>query len=586
MSILDTFQSVYLVNLRRRPDRLNAALDALRTAGWPFKDPTIFSAIDCQKVPVPWGWKSGDGAWGCRQSHVAILQHCINEGLEPVLILEDDIVLRSNFVEKVTKFLEEVPDDWECLMLGGQHHATPKKVKSGIVKVTSAQRTHAYAVRGKFLRDLYSRWVSKDQVHHIDWTFCTIQAIYNTYAPDPFLFAQAESYSDICGRTNSQTFWEPPKGDEPLLLLKCDRETVEGLRQFCVHTGKHLNEEGIDVRLADLMQEENPKKLLSEYIRDLQWDAVNRDGAIAAVWHPWITIPMLTAAWVGPVRTIRTVDDFLQFLNGRHQPLFFNLQRPLGGEPMIFAHDGGIGDIIAAMSLIRDLGGGDLVLYPSKAHHTVMTEQLAESIHGIVKQSYIHSVNYCTSLPENSWNMGHWRSHYSGGLNLTDIYYSWVGKDHPDRYRPWLTIDPKPEAEVVFTRSSRYHGNFPWSRAVRKYRDHCLFLGLPEEHKEFVRQFGEVPYRQTNTLTEASHIVAGAKLVISNQTAVYWIAEGLKKPVCLEVCANEGTRNCHWQRIAFYYGTDQYCELPDLDVLDELNQELAAKVKTVDQSGI
>ena len=153
------------------------------------------------------------------------------------------------------------------------------------------------------------------------------------------------------------------------------------------------------------------------------------------------------------------------------------------------------------------------------------------------------------------------------GLNLADMYYSWIHKPHIDRDQPWLWADPNHVADVVFSRSPRYHGNFPWRRAVNKYRGRSVFLGMPEEHEAFCREFGEVPYHPTKDLWEVACIIAGAKLVLVNQTCNFWITEALKRPVCLEAC--ESHRNCHWGRTGAIYGTSQLMELPDVELLDE-----------------
>ncbi len=308
---------VTLINLKRRPDRLTTALQTIRSCNWPFPKPEIFPAIDGDLVPVPHGWKAGGGAWGCRQSHVAILQDCIMRQTEPVLVLEDDICLRSTFRADCERFFAAVPSDWECLMLGGQHMSEPRKVKPGVVRCMNTQRTHAYAIRGRFLRDLYSRWAAPAQVQHIDWTFGPMQGIYRTYAPDPFLFGQARSHSDICGRTNPAKFWQPPRGDEPVLLLDCDRDTMEALRGYCVHTGYDRGTDGIDNGLRNVFRSADVEEALRKWIIDLQWECVSSEGMILGLWHPEAHEATVQQCWTGPVKVIRTVDEFWEFLRTR-----------------------------------------------------------------------------------------------------------------------------------------------------------------------------------------------------------------------------------------------------------------------------
>jgi GR25 family glycosyltransferase involved in LPS biosynthesis len=102
-------------NLKRRPDRLKAFFDQLEEVGWPFPWPEVWDAVDggSGKVPCPAEFTQGGGAWGCRQSHVAILEHCLMNDIGSVLVLEDDAFLRDNFLDDLKAFMAKVPDDWE-----------------------------------------------------------------------------------------------------------------------------------------------------------------------------------------------------------------------------------------------------------------------------------------------------------------------------------------------------------------------------------------------------------------------------------------------------------------------------------------
>lgn len=62
--MIDTFDLVVVVSLRRRPDRLTSFREALSDNRWPFREPSVFEAVDGEAVPVPVGWMAGSGAWG------------------------------------------------------------------------------------------------------------------------------------------------------------------------------------------------------------------------------------------------------------------------------------------------------------------------------------------------------------------------------------------------------------------------------------------------------------------------------------------------------------------------------------------
>lgn len=305
----DFFKGVFLINLARRPDRLQDVLSMLQRCDWPFREPVVIKAVDGNCVPTPEGWLAGSGAWGCARSHIRILEDCIQNQTDPILILEDDIIVRNSFREDCERFFNCLLNDWSALWLGGQHHSQPRSVKPGIVLASNVQRTHGYAARGAFLRALYAHWSRPAQVQHIDWDLGVIQKRFKVYCPQPFLFGQSRSQSDINGRVSPAKFWQPPKGDEPIFLLDCDRETMEGLREYCIHTGYDRGPDGIDNGLRLVFQSGDVKRKLRKWIDELQWECVSCEGMILGVWHPQATVELLRECWRGPVHVVRSLDD-------------------------------------------------------------------------------------------------------------------------------------------------------------------------------------------------------------------------------------------------------------------------------------
>lgn len=317
MALWEIFDRVVLINLRRRPDRLASAREQMQRHGWPFRDVEVFEAVDGLKTGIPPGWKSNHGAWGCRMSHLRILEAALMDGVQSLLVLEDDFCVKSSFVADCERFFAELPE-WDALWLGGQHmggNGIP--FRAGIVRAVNCQRTHAYAVKPPMMRALYALWAASSCDNHIDWIVGSVQRKHRVYAPAPFLFGQDRSKSDITGRENPRKFWLPPTGREPVIVLDCPREVVAALRIHGVHTGYDRDKRtDIDTGLIKVFSLSRPESALRQWIIDLQWECVSEESMILAVWHPKATAELVRRCTRGPVFELRaeTVEEALERL--------------------------------------------------------------------------------------------------------------------------------------------------------------------------------------------------------------------------------------------------------------------------------
>ena len=304
---------------------------ALRDCSWPFQQPIVFDAVDGNVVPCPHGWLSGGGAWGCMRSHQRILEEALMDGVNSLLIMEDDACFAPEFRQKAEEFLTLVPDDWDQLMFGGQHiniNGNPKLIKPGVYRCTDCERTHCYAVRGKFLLKLYKRWVHGGDFGgevHCDWIMGRdpeLQSRHNVYAPERFFVGQERGRSDIDGSTQKRKFWNPPPSDLPVIFLRAPQAVAAELRSYGIHTGNQRNAvTDIDSMLVDIFTEtkEDPNgriDQLKDWIMSIQWDVASDPHLICAVWHPEATLDLVKLAARGPVYDISssTVEGVLMQL--------------------------------------------------------------------------------------------------------------------------------------------------------------------------------------------------------------------------------------------------------------------------------
>ena len=212
------FERVYVLNLDRRPERWAAFQERL-PADWPFVAPERWSAVDGQEEHLPDYWTCKPGAWGCFRSHIAILRYAVRAKLESLLILEDDAVFVDGFTERVQAFLQYVPDDWDQIYFGGQHymqhHGRPRPIAPGVLRAYNVNRTHAHALRAKYIPKVLKFFQKARFNLHVDYQFGELHMIgnHNIYSPRPWLVGQAAGVSDVGRegvtepRKETERFW-------------------------------------------------------------------------------------------------------------------------------------------------------------------------------------------------------------------------------------------------------------------------------------------------------------------------------------------------------------------------------------------
>jgi GR25 family glycosyltransferase involved in LPS biosynthesis len=300
---LNSIERVYLVNLKKRPERLAAFRALQESRGWMLPQARILEAIDGDVVGVPSHFRQGGGAWGCLRSHCSILERCLMDGVSSVLILEDDVEWFPDAWDRLARFLEVAPRDWSQLMLGGQHQQTPDKIADGVVRCKNTQRTHAYAIRGEAMKSLLRSWLGSSV--HIDWVMGgDWQRGWPVYAPDPFIFGQRGGKSDISGRLNNSLYWNAPM-DQVVIALEAPPAVAAELRCLGLHMGFKRNAEGVDSGLQAIVTNGARSEDLQTYVTTLNWEVASMRGKVTTVWCPGLDLERVSVALAGAVRIIK-----------------------------------------------------------------------------------------------------------------------------------------------------------------------------------------------------------------------------------------------------------------------------------------
>ncbi|HEX6827260.1 MAG TPA: DUF5672 family protein [Nitrospiraceae bacterium] len=247
-------------------------------------------------------------------------------------------------------------------------------------------------------------------------------------------------------------------------------------------------------------------------------------------------------------------------------------------RPLVFHHSGDAGDVIYGLAAMRAAGGGVLFFSPdNRFPHPCPTQaQRGDMAHWsgnigplCAEQSYCWSAHYTQAMPFstdldlNSFRRAYFHRSQDAWKSLFRLHLEATGLSWPED-KPWLQVAPRPLAPIVVNRTPRYHNEaFPWRKLIQKHGGDMVFLGTRGEYEAF-SGLGlperHVRYQPTDNLLEVAHIVAGAKVVLGNQSSTMAIALGLGVPVVQEVW--QGNANCMLKRPNAIYCTNDRAEIP------------------------
>ncbi len=212
MTLFDEFDRIAVINLPSRPDRRRAILKDLARAGIAADDPrlVIFPAIR----PEDAGAFPSIGAHGCFRSHLGVITAAERDGVQRLLILEDDLQLQDAACHAQELLAQGLRgNDW-CFAYPGHTYVLPKQAAGDperAVWLTSDAPlvcAHFYALHHQILGPLRQYLEACLQrpagdpaggPMHVDGAFSMFRAMTGatTLLASPSLGGQRSSRSDI-----------------------------------------------------------------------------------------------------------------------------------------------------------------------------------------------------------------------------------------------------------------------------------------------------------------------------------------------------------------------------------------------------
>lgn len=239
--------------------------------------------------------------------------------------------------------------------------------------------------------------------------------------------------------------------------------------------------------------------------------------------------------------------DAAIFHRDKHQDIIQGFMA--GAKELTFAHPGDIGDCIAALPVIRQLGGGRLLI---RNHPETKTTMFYRQIAGekyeamrplLAAQDYISGVEYDEESPVD-FDFTFFREKYDPKKSLS-VAHALHAKLSSLSLSPWLKAKASPSmsGRVAVARSPRYHNErFPWKKIADHFGDRLFFIGHPEEKKAFEEEIGRaIDGREMRDFLEMAEVISGSDLFIGNQSSPCWVAMGLGHPLIQETWNPDST---------------------------------------------
>lgn len=213
MKIDEYFDKVYVLNLNRRPERMDTIDRRMKFCNIEYEK---FGATDggvMHKV-----WKSLDNPFfknpnylGCAISHLSIYNDAIEKGYNKILIIEDDSRIKMNANKVFEEAIKLVPEDWnELLYLGfiplsddcsrwDYTILNSQFINSNIAIAKNSWGLYGYGISNYLMMETLEKY-REDFPMELDRYFVTeIQPRNRSYAIVPQLFAADDGLSDNSG---------------------------------------------------------------------------------------------------------------------------------------------------------------------------------------------------------------------------------------------------------------------------------------------------------------------------------------------------------------------------------------------------
>ncbi len=211
------YDAVYLINLKRRPDRLKKFLELYNESDMNDTLLIKFDAIDGSKLDIDsvplselakaelnqlesTGFRTKHyqltkGGIGCYLSHVKVWENILKNNYKYALIFEDDAKVPPNINEIINEELKYFPNDWDIILLG---YICNKCMKfENYNTVERFMLTHCYLISYECIVKIMNTDTLFPITQQIDALMSELSSILNIYSVKEKKVKQFSSRTDI-----------------------------------------------------------------------------------------------------------------------------------------------------------------------------------------------------------------------------------------------------------------------------------------------------------------------------------------------------------------------------------------------------
>ena len=213
----NVYDVIYLINLKRRPDRLKKFLEFYNNSDMKDNSLIKFDAIDGSKLDInsvplselakaelnqldSTGFRTKHyqltkGGIGCYLSHVKIWENILKNNYKYALIFEDDAKVPPNISKIIETELKFIPNDWDIVLLG---YICNKCMKfENYNTVERFMLTHCYLISYDCIVKIMKTETLFPITQQIDSLMSELSSILNIYSVKDKKVKQFSSRTDI-----------------------------------------------------------------------------------------------------------------------------------------------------------------------------------------------------------------------------------------------------------------------------------------------------------------------------------------------------------------------------------------------------